>query len=449
MIGPLKSLRGLTVAFLALFLTVTIAAGTATFLGTRSAIDELVERRIEKESLALVPARTVVDTNRLARRIGDLTRQRDTGDLGLLLLGSKGQPIAGNVGLSRRLPLGFSGLDASDHIKGLSAGRVLVRDIGKGNRLAVFAETEPVDHYFAARARIYLAGFGAIVAVVLCGLLLFRRLIGQRIDEMRQTVESIIDGDLSRRVPINGDGGEFDQQAAAFNRMLDRINALMGEIRNVSNDISHELRTPLARLRNELAQLELQPALRDSRNALAAAKTQADDLLVMFAAILRIAEVESGSRRAAFQSIEADALIEDVAEMMRPVVEEGGRGLKVGQCDTAVFAGDRQLLLQMFMTLVENSCRHTSAGTKIQLSVTVAGNRLAIIVEDDGTGIPADRREAVMRRFGTADHSRHRGGHGLGLPLAEAIARLHGGALALGDARPGLRVTVTLPLRSA
>lgn len=445
MIGTARSLRGLTIAFLCLFLTVTTLAGLGTFFATLSMINVLVDKRIAFESAELAPTGTGLSRGELVRRIRELTSQRDTGDLGLLLTDAQGRTIIGNTRFSRELPSGFSSLNRQDRIEGLSAGRVFVRDLHGGMRLAVFAETEPIDDYFSARKLIYITGFGAIVLVVLIGLLLFRRLIGQRIEAMRTTVESIIDGDLSQRVPVVGDGGEFDQQAAAFNRMLDRIGQLMAEVRNVSNDISHELRTPLARLRNELALLEQRGDAESLRDQLALATAQADDLLGMFGALLRIAEIESGARRAGFRSLDFDALIADIADMVRPLAEDENQRLIVGPCNGGTLVGDRQLLSQLLHNLLENALRHGPEGTTVRISAERGDHGVVLIVTDDGPGISQGQRALVLRRFGRI--GRRGSGHGLGLPLAGAIARLHRGTLALGDAGPegGVKVTVVLP----
>lgn len=446
MMSRLQSLRGLTIAFLALFLTVTAAAGLGTFFATLSMIVHLVDQRIEAESHALAPDGERIAVAELRQRIALATSARDTGDLGILLADAQGRRIAGNVAFTRVPPMGWSSLGLHDRIEGLSAGRILVRDIGDGMRLAVFAETEPIDHYFAVRRRIYIAGFGAIVIVVLGGLLLFRRLIGERIEQMRVTAELIVEGDLSRRVPIAGDGGEFDRQAAAFNHMLDRITQLMAEIRNVTNNVSHELRTPLARLRNRLAMMQAQGDAGPLQDDIQAALQQADALLAMFAALLRIAEIEGGARRAGFQPVEIAALAHEMAEMVQPLVQENCQTLSVGPCEAATLTGDRQLLSQMILNLVENAIRHCPAGTRIgvALSRSTEGD-IILSVTDDGPGISAQDRALVMRRFGRTNSARSRSGHGLGLPLADAIARLHHGNLTLEDAAPGLRVVVRLP----
>jgi signal transduction histidine kinase len=440
----LRSLRGLTTAFLALFLTVTTLAGIGTFLATYSWINTLVDKRIQTESWTLAPQGGALDRQALEHGIDALSNERATADLGLLLVDAQGRWLAGNARLNRNLPLGFSSLGQHDEIAGLSHGRAYVRDIGHGLRLAVFAETEPIDNYFAVRQRLYLIGFGSIIVVVLFGLLLFRRLIGRRIMEMRLTVDSIIEGDLRQRVPLNHDGGEFDQQAIGFNRMLDRINELMAEIRNASNSISHELRTPLARLRNELAILQAREDAGPLRGELEQATRQADDLLGMFSALLRIAEVESGERRAGFAPLDIAMLVREIVDLLSPVAAEQGQSLSIGDSPSAIIEGDRQLLSQMLVNLVENSLRHTPSGTAVTIALRKLPNAVEIVVEDTGPGISAEQRPIVMRRFGRLDRSSERG-HGLGLPLVGAIVRLHRGVLTLEDAHPGLRVVLHFP----
>jgi signal transduction histidine kinase len=442
-----RSLRALTLAFLIAFLVATIGTGFAIHTATQHTIERLVDRRIRSVSDEI--AGTVGDRSpeELVRRINAATRERDTGDIGLLLLDTDGRRLGGNIVLPRRLPIGFSTIALKDRIAGLSAGRALVRDVGRGMILTTIAETEPFDDYNAARARIYLIGFGSIVLIVVGGMVFFVVTIGRRIGETRRTVEAIIDGDMRRRVPIHRSGGEFAQQAMAFNRMLDRISDLMASISNVSNDIAHDLRTPLARLRSQLALSLRRVETESQRDDLEAAIAMSDELLEMFAAMLRIVEVEGGDRRAAFAPIDLAALAEEVGTMLQPVVADGGRTLIVTPCTPTPIVGDRQLLGQLVVNLVENAMRHTPPGTRVEIRVDVTGARAVLTVADDGPGIPAGQRMLALRRFGRLDTSRHDSGQGLGLALVEAISRLHRGTIALEDAAPGLRVVVTLPMR--
>jgi signal transduction histidine kinase len=181
------------------------------------------------------------------------------------------------------------------------------------------------------------------------------------------------------------------------------------------------------------------------RRDLEAALDQGDQLLAMFAAVLRIAEIEGGDRRAGFAPLDLGALATEIGTMMRPVAEDSAHRIELERCDAAPIDGDRQLLSQLLINLIENGLRHTPSGTRIGIGVAVRDGRVNLTVRDDGPGIAADLRALALRRFGRLDRSRGGAGHGLGLALVEAIARLHGGDLLLDDARPGLAVIVSLP----
>jgi signal transduction histidine kinase len=439
-----RSLRSLTSVFLLAFLVATLGTGFVIHRATDLTVERLVDRRIAAVSDTIDDAGP--DRSAVLRHIERLSHERDTGDIGFVLLDAAGRRLGGNVAIRRRLPEGFSALRDDDRIAGLSAGRALVRPIGGGLTLVTIAETEPFDHYTSARDRIYLIGFGSIIAIVVAGLIAFGVLIRRRIGEMRRTVDAIIDGDMRHRVPVDPSGGTFADQAQAFNRMLDRIAALMTEISTVSSDIAHDLRTPLARLRSRLGLSLSRTRTPEQRAEIEAAIGLSDELLAMFAAILRIAEVEGGDRRAAFATFDLGELADEIGTMLQPVVEDGGRVLTSGPFARVPIVGDRQLLGQMLVNLVENAIRHTPLGSRIAITLGASDGMARLAVIDDGPGIPTEDRALALRRFGRLDNSRHGAGHGLGLPLVEAIVRLHRGTIALEDAAPGLRVTLDLPL---
>ena len=441
------SLRALTASFLLAFLAATVLTGYATFTASHRAVVALVDRRIAAIGDAVTEDIRPGDASAIAARIASLSRRRDTGDVGFALTDRRGRRLAGNVALSRHIPNGLSTLSTRDAIPGLSAGRALVRDVGGGYRLAIVAETEPIDGYAALRTRNYVLGFGSITLVVLGGTVLFGAMVRRRIGEVRAAAEAIIAGDMARRIPVAPRGGAFDRQAATFNRMLDRIATLMDHLRHVSSDVAHDLRTPLARLRSHLAVMTAAP-VPPSREALECALDQCDTLLDLFAAILRIADVE-GRNRDGFAPVDLAALVEQVGEAGAALAGEGGQRLKVEPGPALRIDGDRQLLAQALLNLVTNAVDHTPAGTTIRLSLARDGDLIEIRIRDDGPGIPRSAHATALRRFGRLDGSRHRAGHGLGLPLAFAIAKLHGGELTLDDAAPGLIVTIRLPAPAA
>ena len=216
----------------------------------------------------------------------------------------------------------------------------------------------------------------------------------------------------------------------------------MQTLRQVTDDIAHDLRTPLTRLRQRL-----EGALRETDDAGWRAATEAaiqdcDHLLEIFAALLRIAQVESGARQAGFAPLDLSALLATVAEVFAPAAEEHGQRLETAIAPGVTAFGDRDLLTQALANLLDNAVKHGREGGRITLALTPDAR---VTVTDDGTGIPAGAREAVLRRFHRLDAARSRPGAGLGLALVAAVAELHGARLVLGDAAPGLRVELALP----
>ncbi|WP_267393698.1 ATP-binding protein [Sphingomonas sp. GC_Shp_1] len=451
--ASLGSLRAITLLFILAFTAATIGTGIITYNATSRTIRQLVDARIAAAADAIAGEGATLATPELLRRMTVLEDDRDTGDLGITLGDPQRRHLGGNITLVRRLPSGFSTVTLSDHIKGLAHGRAYVRSLGGGRTLTVVAETEPIEGYAAARVRIYAAGFGAILLIVFAGTILFARVVAGRIAATRATAEAIIAGDMARRVPIRGDRGVFDAQAATFNLMLDRIDDLMRTMTHVSSDIAHDLRTPLARLHSQLGTLARAAETPALRAGIEQALAQSDELLAMFAAVLRIAEVEGGARRAGFATIDIAALAHEIAAMMAPVGDETGHVVVCAPAPPLAIRGDRQLLTQLLINLIENGLRHTPPGSRITLLVERRPGHAVIVVSDDGPGIPGAERARALRRFGRLDLSRGARdeaggtGHGLGLALVEAIARLHDGTVRLEDAGPGLRVEVDLPVR--
>ncbi|QDO98731.1 HAMP domain-containing protein [Ferrovibrio terrae] len=279
------------------------------------------------------------------------------------------------------------------------------------------------------------------------GAWLIRRAVERRIEGINRTALAIVQGDLARRVPLRDADDEFDQLVATINRMLDQIQQLIEGVRNVSNAIAHDLRTPLAETRARLEGLLRQPAGMDvSLDGIAAAIADIDRLIGVFNALLRLAELETGLRRAGFASVDVPALLDDAAELYSPAADAKGLDL-VSHADTGlVLNGDRQLLAQAIGNLLDNAVKYTPAGGRIDVRAEVGTDgRILISVADSGPGIPEAERTRAVQRFYRGDASRHAEGVGLGLSLVEAVARLHGGELRLDGNNPGLRAVLALP----
>jgi signal transduction histidine kinase len=278
---------------------------------------------------------------------------------------------------------------------------------------------------------------GAVLLLGLLGGLVIGRSVARRAAAMEAALGAVQAGALDRRLAVGPGGDEFDRLAARINATLDRMQGLMASLREVTDDIAHDLRTPLARLRQRLDAASRAP----SAEAIAEAQAEADRLLEIFAALMRIAQVESGTQRAGFTQADLSAIAQSVAEVYAPAAEERGQVLTTEIAPGVTLRGDPALLTQMLANLVENAIRHGREGGRVALTLRAH----EIVVRDDGPGIPEADRERVFRRFIRLDAARSTPGSGLGLALVKAVAELHGMTIALEDAAPGLRVRITLP----
>ncbi len=270
----------------------------------------------------------------------------------------------------------------------------------------------------------------------------------RRVEAVSQTTRDIIDGNLARRMPVNGSDDEFDHLATSLNTMLDRMEALMEGLRQVSNDIAHDLRTPLTRLRQRLEQARRRATTVEAlQDALDGSVEQVDQILDTFGALLRIAQIEGGSRRKTFRPVDLTELMRALAETYQPVAEERAQRLRCTVEAGLEILGDRELLTQMFANLIENAIRHTPEAAEIALEGRRRGNRIELAIRDSGPGIPAVFHDRVFQRFFRLEQSRTTPGSGLGLSLVAAVASLHDLEIALGDNQPGLIVTLVAEVK--
>ncbi|HEU0095416.1 MAG TPA: HAMP domain-containing sensor histidine kinase [Rhizomicrobium sp.] len=285
----------------------------------------------------------------------------------------------------------------------------------------------------------------ALLLAILGGALVSHSFL-RRTDAMARACRAIMDGDLKARIPVRGTQDELDRLAGTINEMLGRIAALMENLRQVTNDIAHDLRTPVTHLRNRLERARSECASeKDYAQALEAAITKSDEILALFAALLRIAQIEGGARRAGFATLELASLLAHLRELFDAVADEAGDRLKTEVRDRVSIRGDRELLIQLLSNLIENAILHTPSGTRIVLSLSRSDDRAVITVSDNGPGVPKEEHDKLFQRLYRREASRNRPGYGLGLSLVSAIAELHGGAIDIRDV-PGFSVAVSFPL---
>jgi signal transduction histidine kinase len=286
----------------------------------------------------------------------------------------------------------------------------------------------------------------ALAAPLALGLVfVLLRIIERRVARIAGIAERVGEGDLSRRVEVGEGDDAFARLGRGFNGMLDKIEALVVELRLVTDGLAHDLRSPITRLQSVIERASVDARDPGARSALDAARNEAEGLQAMLTTALQISRAEAGIGRDRFQPVELTALLDDLVEIYGPVAEECGFALTAESTADRILPVHRELLVQALSNLVENALRHAEGGSHIALRVAPEDGAVVISVADDGPGIPPERREDALRRFGRLDPARHAGGHGLGLALVEATARLHGGRVELAGARPGLIVRLVLP----
>ena len=289
---------------------------------------------------------------------------------------------------------------------------------------------------------------GLILIFGLLGGALMSRNMLRRLDAINRASGEIMAGNLTMRVPVTDAHDEFDVLSENLNRMLDRIEQLLKGLREVTDSVAHDLRGPLTRLRNRL---ELLAASRQiDPVSLEECVEQADSLLDIFNALLRIARIESGTYRSAFAPTDLSHLVQEVCSLFQVAADERGITFRAELSPGISVVGDRELLAQGLSNLLDNAIKYTPSGGTIVVTLERAREGYAgLTVADSGPGIPAADRERVLERFHRLDLARTLPGSGLGLSLVKAIVEQHRGALHLSDNEPGLAVTMELPLEQS
>ncbi len=381
--------------------------------------------------------------------IADRARSDPDGRAIYLLTDAFGRPIVGNIDawpasiteLSRPSDAGEKWLEFQivGNRSSIVRGQAFVL-FGR-LRLLVGRDVRELQRYRTTIVNAIIWGIGITLALALVGGVAMSRSSLRRIETINRTSREIMRGDLSRRIPLRGNGDEFDQLAASLNEMLERIQALLEGLRHVSDNIAHDLRTPLSRLRSRLERLdEAGLAESDIRQRVGEALSEADDILALFNALLRITHIEADVRRDEFVPVDLTAIIQDVAELYEPVALEKGLVFVTGDLKGKTLSGDRDLLFQATANLVDNAIKYTASPG----SVGIAASGGEIVVWDTGPGVPEDMRATVFERLHRLERDRGEPGSGLGLTLVRAVLQLHEGRVELADNAPGLRVTMKL-----
>jgi hypothetical protein len=447
----------LTLVYLAIFVLFAASLLGYFALNTRRLITEQINATVTGEINGLSEQYSQGGIRRLVIVV-DL-RSRRPGSSLYLVTTPTGEGLAGNVGSLEPgvldhpgwLETNYRRLDApegSDH-----RALVEVVQLPGGFRLLVGRDLEERERLFGIIANAGQWSLALVVVLGLVGGFFVSQRVLKRIDAMTDTAQTIMRGDLAGRLPVAGTGDELDRLADHLNAMLERIEALMRGLKEVSDNIAHDLKTPLTRLRNRCEQALRHPTGDGGyRAALESTIAESDDLIRTFDALLMIARAESGHARDNMAEFDAAEIARDVGELYEPLADEKGIALTVDAAGAAPVRGNRDLVSQALANLVDNAIKYAGPNGKmngvpaeIVVKAGVDGERIALSVADHGPGIPEADRGRVVERFVRLEQSRSEPGSGLGLSLAAAVARLHGGELRLEDNHPGLRSIIALP----
>ena len=445
----------LTLVYLLIFVLYAAALLAYFALNTGRLITEQITATVETEIAVLTEQYTVGGLRRLVLILEN--RSLRPGSSLYLVTTPTGQALAGNVGSLAPGVLDKTGwsetvyrrLDEQDSAEHSALVRVV--QLSGGFRLLVGRDLEERGRM---REIITAAARGSVALVVVLGLaggFFVTRRVLRRFDAMTATTQRIMAGDLSERLPVAGTGDELDRLASNLNDMLDRIEALMLGLKEVSDNIAHDLKTPLTRLRNRCeAALRTANDEPEYRAALESMLDESEGLIRTFDALLMIARAESGHSRDNMKDFDAAEIVRGVGELYEPVAEEKGLSVKI-EAERATIRGNRELLSQALANLVDNAIKYSrpegevTEALEIVLSARPDGQRVLIGVADHGPGIAEADRARAVERFVRLPQSAAEPGSGLGLSLAAAVARLHGGELRLEDNAPGLRTVIDLP----
>jgi signal transduction histidine kinase len=315
-----------------------------------------------------------------------------------------------------------------------------------GYHLLVGKEIGDLDG-FAKRINTALALVLALIFVLAgaASISVTRRTVG-RIEAINATSRAIMQSGLDKRIPLHGTRDEWDQLADNLNSMLERIEALMTEVKQVTDNVAHDLRTPLTRMRGRLERACGRPRDPASDQSLIEhTMAELDGVLRIFSSLTRISQIEARDQRAAFGTLDLANVASEVVELFDAAAEESGGHLSLVRDQHVFVTGDRDLLFDAIANLVDNAIKHGREAGQVTVEVDHSDGEGVISVADDGPGLPADEQQNVFKRFYRLERSRRTPGSGLGLSVVAAVARLHGARIEMFDNRPGLKVRLRFP----
>ncbi|WP_263588478.1 sensor histidine kinase [Sphingopyxis sp. GC21] len=430
----------------ALLLVISMAAGAVGgWLATRGIVERQARSRVELESdtIALEFQRSGLD--RAIEMIR--SKAKRPGALEYYLIDPRGRTVIGDLEIVPR-EAGWHFVEEPSSQPGVEGAHLvaLTRRLPDTSLLMVGEDMERSDAIRdAVFGAILLAGGTALAFGIFAGLLATRRTLRQ-MQRISASVRAVENGDLSARIggPVEA-RTDLDDLALTIDGMLDRIDTLVATVRRVSAEVAHDLRTPLTRVRHAIEIALAQPDAGLRTAALEQAMAGLDEALRLFSAVLDLAEIDAGRARAQFTQVDVAEVVDRVVDCYRAEIEASSRQISVDLAGEAVVAGDADLLARALANLIENALKYSHDAARIDVSVKAQGDVVTMAVADDGPGVSDNEVAEMLRPFGRLDRARSESGNGLGLAIADAVARLHRGTLLFAQVQPGLAVEIRIP----
>ncbi|HEY8161186.1 MAG: ATP-binding protein [Methylocystis sp.] len=417
---------------------------------TVSYVRDIVDRAIGTDLSALADAYAVGGRSALVAVIERQRADPHFKDAAYLLVDPSLAPVAGSLDRWPALPKDASGSAEISRSGGTSPLRLMFTTLSNGDRLLVGRKTEGLNGFIGEIDT--ALGLGVALVFVLAAVAsvsVTRRTVG-RIEAINATSRAIMQSGLDKRIPLRGSHDEWDELAANLNTMLERIQLLMSEVKEATDNVAHDLRTPLARMRGRLEKARMRE--RDSdRDQLLIEDTIADleEVLRMFTSLIRISQIEAYDISKSFRRVNLAQVADEIVELFDAAAEKRNIHLQRSGDSKVMVVGDRDLLFDAIANIVDNALKYGPDRGRVRVETRETTSGGVICVVDNGPGIPEGERQNVFKRFYRLERSRASQGNGLGLSLVSAVARLHGAVISLSDNVPGLRVQLAFPPLSA
>ena len=431
----------LSALYLILFLCSFLSIGISVYWLTFQTLEQQLKDTVEIEVIRLKSEYDSGGLSELTDEIGEVTNPAAHTQLEYGLIDQHGQLITGNIRNFQptegwqtvmRTPAANKPKELY-YIRVLALPNAIWLGVGHNGATLQKAGEAIIQAFIWVFVLVILLGAGG--GLYLSGAFL------RKIESITKATQAIIAGDLKHRLPVSQNRDELDKLALLLNLMLDKIGALIENIQQVSNDIAHDLRTPVSHLKFRLEDaLTKNLTAEQYKEKIARATQEVDSILDTFSAMLRISQIESGTRRSGFKIVNLSDIVASVTDALSPVAEEQGKTIRADIDPDVTLTGDKELLTQLAFNLLDNAITHTPVNTQIKVNLRSPGTQTEFMIADSGPGIAEEHREKVLQRFYRLEQSRTTPGNGLGLSIVAAIVDLHGGTIEFSDNKPGLKV---------